>query len=87
MRRCFRLLKETQAPGISAEYAHDWGHASAYVAKRYKDEAVGVEQYRRDVEMQQKAARSRPGRVSVAPHAVAEAIRRRLQRSAPAQGE
>ena len=49
MRRCFRLLKETQAPGVSEAWRHDWHHASAYVAKEYKDKAVGTrEAYERD---------------------------------------
>jgi elongation factor 2 kinase len=32
MRRCYRLLKATQAPGVSAEYASDFHHASSYGA-------------------------------------------------------
>jgi hypothetical protein len=49
MRRCFRLLKETQAPGVSEAWRRDWTHASAYVAKEYKDKAVGTrEAYERD---------------------------------------
>ncbi len=31
-----------QAPGVSNEYRDDWHHASAYVAKEYKDAAVGT---------------------------------------------
>ena len=49
MRRCFRMVKETQAPGVSEAWRHDWHHASAYVAKEYKDKAVGTrEAYERD---------------------------------------
>jgi hypothetical protein len=81
MRRCFRLLKETQvrrcvtvrgggspnltrrrlrrapatkAPGISDAYRDDWQHASAYVAKEYKDAAVGTrEAYERDCKVRE----------------------------------
>ena len=56
MRRCFRLLKETQAPNMSEAWRHDFHHASAYVAKSYKDAAVGTrEAYERDCKMQQDA--------------------------------
>lgn len=56
MRQCFRLLKQTQAPHASESYAADWHHASAYVAKRYKDPEVGtLDMYRRDCVMQEEA--------------------------------
>lgn len=56
MRRCFRMLKETQAPNITDQWRSDWRHASAYVAKEYKDAAVGTrEAFERDVVMQQEA--------------------------------
>ena len=45
-----------QAPNITDEWRSDWRHASAYVAKEYKDAAVGTrEAYERDVVMQQEA--------------------------------
>ncbi len=58
MRRCFRLLKQTQAPNVTAAWAQDWRHASAYVAKEYKDPAVGTrEAYDRDCKARRQSAR------------------------------
>lgn len=54
MRRCHRLLKSTEQPGISAEWAADWRNASAYVAKRYKEDAE-AHVYEDDCRMQQEA--------------------------------
>ena len=56
MRRCYRMLKETQAPNVTDEWRSNWRNASAYVAKEYKDPAVGTrEAFERDVIMQQEA--------------------------------
>ena len=45
-----------QAPNVTDQWRSDWRHASAYVAKEYKDPAVGTrEAFERDVVMQQEA--------------------------------
>jgi len=55
MRRCYRMMKESQAPGLDDNQRHDWSRSSAYVAKEYKDGAVGRAAYERDVMAQQEA--------------------------------